>query len=79
MPETLETERSNCPFLTPKVSAQTAATWLAVYCRLPSGRVRVPSRGQLLSLCVAGQHHECPGYRRTQPQLQQPAATSLFR
>jgi len=55
---------ANCPYLMPKVSARTAIHSLAVYCRLPNGRVRIPTSDQLKSLCVDGQHHDCPGYRR---------------
>jgi len=37
---------------------------VSVYCRVPNGRVRVPTREQLASLCVGGRYPNCPGYRR---------------
>lgn len=64
----METERrghaGDCPFLMPGVSGSRGRYPIPVYCRLPNGRVRVPSREQLVYLCSAGQHHDCPGYRR---------------
>jgi hypothetical protein len=59
-----EGEESNCPLLSPRVSGIPVIFSIPVYCRQPSGRVRVPSRDQLMSLCTAGHHHDCPGYRR---------------
>jgi hypothetical protein len=35
-----------------------------VYCRLPNGRVRVPTRDELASLCVDGRYLNCAGFRR---------------
>jgi hypothetical protein len=35
-----------------------------VYCRLPNGRVRVPTRAELASLCSDGRYVNCPGYQR---------------
>lgn len=63
MEQDSESEVSNCPFLTPKASGR-AVFSVSVYCRLPNGRVRVPTRDQLVFLCSAGQHHDCPGYLR---------------
>ncbi len=64
MEQDREPEVSNCPFLIPKVSRRGAVFSVPVYCRLPNGRVRVPTRDQLMFLCTAGQHHDCPGYLR---------------
>lgn len=38
---------------------------LSVYCRLPNGRVRVPTQAELASLCADGRYVDCPGYRRS--------------
>jgi hypothetical protein len=57
-------EESNCPLLMPKVSGTPAIFSIPVYCRQPSGRVRVPTRDQLMFRCTAGHHQDCPGYRR---------------
>jgi hypothetical protein len=59
-----EVEGPNCPCLTPQVSGRHGRFPVPVYCRLLNGRVRVPTPEQLASLCTAGQHHSCPGYRR---------------
>lgn len=60
-----EGEESICPFLTPRVSEGTPVIFsIPVYCRQPNGRVRVPLRDQLMFLCTAGHHQDCPGYRR---------------
>ena len=59
-----DAETSNCPFLIPRVSGRKAVFSVPVYCRLPNGRVRIPTRDQLVFLCTAGQHHDCEGYRR---------------
>ena len=60
-------ESENCPFLVPKLDGPPEKFSVPVYCRLPNGRVRVPARDQLVFLCTAGQHHDCPGYRRWKP------------
>jgi hypothetical protein len=65
--EEREDEESTCPYLTPKLSGRPATFSVPVYCRKPNGRVRVPSRDQLMALCTAGHHHDCPGYRRLKP------------
>lgn len=56
-----------CPFLIPRVSGRAGIFSVPVYCRLPNGRVRVPTRDELLVLCTAGQQYDCPGYRRWKP------------
>jgi hypothetical protein len=35
----------------------------AVYCRLPDGTVRVPSRDETERFCTTGRQGECPGYQ----------------
>ncbi len=67
MQEDNASHKSNCPFLTPKMREREAVFSLPAYCRLPNGRVRVPTHEQLVFLCTAGQHHDCPGYRRWKP------------
>ena len=60
-------ETPNCPFLVPEVSDPLGPLSLPVYCRLPNGRVRIPTRDQLAYLCSAGHHQNCPGYDRWAP------------
>ncbi len=58
-------DASSCPFLAPTIGGLLGIYYPAtVYCRLPNGRVRVPSPEQFAYLCTAGRHHDCPGYRR---------------
>ena len=57
-------DEMNCPCLTPAVGRRAGVFPVPVYCRLANGRVRVPPRDQLGSLCTADQYHGCPGYRR---------------
>jgi hypothetical protein len=57
-------DQMNCPCLTPAVSRRDGVVPVAVYCRLAGGRVRVPTREELGSLCTADRYHECSGYRR---------------
>jgi hypothetical protein len=53
-----------CPYLRPSVDAPMTTLTVAVYCGLPSGRARVPSRDELLTFCIGGHHRDCPGYHR---------------
>jgi hypothetical protein len=62
-------ERPNCPLLMPGLTGSAVSFSVPVYCRTPNGRVRVPSRGELLSLCSVGQYLDCPGYLRWEPEL----------
>ena len=62
-----EGERANCPFLIPKTSLLRAAIPVSVYCRLPNGKVRVPTPDQLAVLCSAGHYHDCTTFRRWDP------------
>ncbi len=57
-----DVEAQDCPFLTPEVRGRRGVFPFPVYCRLPSGRVRVPTRDELATLCLAGQN--CPAHRR---------------
>lgn len=64
MMQARQDEERNCPCLTPAVARRAGVFPVPVYCRLASGRVRVPTRDELASLCTADQYHDCPGYRR---------------
>ena len=64
MSETRTIERKECPFLRPRMSSHGAAFPVGIYCRLPSGRVRIPSRDELARLCTAGHYSDCLVYRR---------------
>jgi hypothetical protein len=52
-----------CPNLGPGISDVTTRPTCAVYCRLPDGRIRIPSRDELSRFCLAGHFRDCPGYR----------------
>jgi len=56
--------QKECPFLRPMMTSHLGAFPIGIYCRLPSGRVRIPSRDELARFCTAGQHRDCPAYRR---------------
>lgn len=64
MSETRMIEAAQCPFLRPMMVSDLGAFPMGVYCRLPSGRIRIPSRDELARFCSAGHHHDCPVYRR---------------
>jgi hypothetical protein len=53
-----------CPFLTPPGSLSSDRTAVAIYCRFPNGRVHVPSREEVKSVCAVGRFRECLHYRR---------------
>jgi hypothetical protein len=62
----IDLDEQPCPNLMPR-SAQRAggsAFPLPAYCRLPNGKVRVPTRAEVASLCSDGHYVNCPGYRR---------------
>lgn len=63
MTETDELDDGACPDLRPNVGEPPTLLTVAVYCGLPGGRARVPSRDELIRFCVAGHHGDCPGYR----------------
>ncbi|OGK80881.1 MAG: hypothetical protein A2X52_15475 [Candidatus Rokubacteria bacterium GWC2_70_16] len=62
MPRLDDRDGENCPFLRPETVGRAPALDLRVYCRLPEGHVRVPSRGELARLCTAGHYRDCPAY-----------------
>ena len=64
MDETRPIGRRECPFLRPMTVSHLGAFPTGVYCRLPSGRARIPSRDELARLCTAGRYRDCPAYRR---------------
>ncbi|MBI3030354.1 MAG: hypothetical protein HYY64_12650 [Candidatus Rokubacteria bacterium] len=53
-----------CPYLRPESADRLAAFPLGVYCRLPHGRVRIPSRDELARFCTTGHYADCVGFRR---------------
>lgn len=53
-----------CPYLRPGLATGQGAPGAAVYCGLPGGRARIPSRDEFERFCAAGHYHDCPGYRR---------------
>jgi hypothetical protein len=52
---------SGCPFAMPMAPDTTGA---AFYCRLPSGRVRVPTPEERARFCATGRYDLCPTLRR---------------
>jgi hypothetical protein len=52
------TRISECPFLQPGRPAGRPAA--AIYCRLPGGRVRIPTIEEQRRFCLAGGWEECP-------------------
>ncbi|MBI4611610.1 MAG: hypothetical protein HY726_21685 [Candidatus Rokubacteria bacterium] len=56
-------EHEGCPFLRPAMTVRLLAFPIAVYCRLPNGRVRVPSRDELIRFCTSRRSEDCPRYR----------------
>ena len=57
-------ETPKCPYLRPHRADRLAAFPMGVYCRLPDGRVRIPSRDELARFCTTGHHADCIGFRR---------------
>jgi len=55
---------AGCPLLMPGARPEHGRAGVAVYCRLPDGRVRMPTREEFESLCFVERHRDCPGYRR---------------
>ena len=53
-----------CPLLRPAGYAGSGRPPVPVYCRLPSGKVRVPTPAELGSLCFVERYRDCSGYRR---------------
>jgi hypothetical protein len=55
---------AGCPLLRPEGIQGQGRPQVPVYCRLPNGRVRVPTPAELGSLCFVERYRDCPGYRR---------------
>jgi hypothetical protein len=55
---------TSCPLLVPEGYGLEDSSRLPFYCRRPDGRVRVPTRAELRSLCFDARYGDCPGYRR---------------
>ena len=53
-----------CPNVDPGISDVSGRPTCAVYCRLPHGRVRIPSRDEVSRFCLTGYFRDCLGYRR---------------
>jgi hypothetical protein len=54
-------QEERCPFAVPDVPDVPA---VAFYCRLPGGRVRIPTREDQELYCRSGRFFECPIVRR---------------
>jgi hypothetical protein len=54
------TEEGRCPFAVPEVPDTPA---VAFYCRLPGGRVRIPTREDQALYCRSGRFSACPVVR----------------
>ena len=54
-----------CPFAQPGLSSSSPGH--AFYCRLPGGRVRIPSADDIRRFCAAGAHELCPVCQRWAP------------
>jgi hypothetical protein len=55
-------EPSGCPFAMPAIPSR--EQFAAFYCRLPGGRVRIPTPEERMLFCHAGRYDECPVVRR---------------
>ena len=55
-----------CPFLQPERPSGRGGR-LAIYCRLPDGRVRVPPVDDVRRFCLPRQWRQCPVYQRRAP------------
>ena len=53
-----------CPFLKRAMSDFMWMQPTALYCRPPSGRIRIPSRDTLARVCTNGDYPDCPNYQR---------------
>jgi hypothetical protein len=54
-------DQARCPFATPDVPDTPRA---AFYCRVPSGRVRIPAPEEQALFCRSGRFYACPVVRR---------------
>ena len=64
MEKRVAADATRCPFLRPCGSPHLGAFPLGVYCRLPSGRVRIPSGDELARFCTTGYHRDCLAVRQ---------------
>jgi len=65
MGETLMIERKECPLLRRRRTGGPEELFPSgIYCRLPSGRVRIPSHEELAQFCTAGLYYDCPRFAR---------------
>jgi hypothetical protein len=53
-----------CPFLSPGLAEGPYAVSAALYCRLPGGRVRVPTPDEIGRFCIPRDFDACPVYER---------------
>jgi hypothetical protein len=60
----LEAGTGDCPFLQPSRPQGTHGRAVGIYCRMPGGRVRVPSVDEQRRFCLPGQWRDCSVYRR---------------
>lgn len=65
----METSRTavkleECPFLRPGRPLSRKAMLIGVYCRLPGGDVRVPTRDEMRRFCIPQRFTACPVYQR---------------
>jgi len=51
-----------CPFLVPVMADRLWIHPVSAYCRRPNGRVKVPGRETIVSLCTTAAHERCPGF-----------------
>lgn len=56
-------DRPGCPFAMPGLSEAD----IAFYCRLPGGRVRIPTREDRARYCSTGRFGDCPTVQRYTP------------
>jgi hypothetical protein len=54
-------EPTGCPFVTPALPSTDEG---AFYCRVPGGRVRVPTPDERVLFCRSGNYYACPVVRR---------------
>ncbi len=65
MPQAGGAESLDCPFLRPVTVDYLWMYPTSAYCRLPSGRVRVPCPDTVTRICTNDAYHDCPNYRRS--------------
>jgi hypothetical protein len=60
-----ETSSDRCPFAQP--GRPVSVTGEGFYCRLPGGRVHIPSADEIRRFCATSRYAECPVNRRWTP------------